>query len=175
MNVKSKNKKKKQLFNRIYFLLGSIVLVFGFFLFTPENTLKALKYSSRVFLGIIPVLILVIILMASANFFMSRERITRYIGKSSGLRGYLIAAFSGVISHGPIFAWYPLIGELVDDGMNIELAAIFLYTRAIKLPLLPILIYYFGLKFVLVWFMWLIIGSFLLGKSLGFIMKLRIK
>ena len=174
MNVKSKNK-KKQLFNRIYFLLGSIVLVFGFFLFNTENTLKALKYSSRVFLGIIPVLILVIILMASANFFMTRERIIRYIGKSSGLRGYLIAAFSGVISHGPIFAWYPLIGELVDDGMNIELAAIFLYTRAIKLPLLPILIYYFGLKFVLVWFMWLIIGSFLLGKSLGFIMKWRIK
>jgi uncharacterized membrane protein YraQ (UPF0718 family) len=174
MNVKSKKRKKKQLFNRIYFLLGSIVLVVTFFLLNPENTLKALKYSARIFLGIIPVLILVIILMAFVNFFMTRERITRYIGKSSGLRGYIIAAFSGVISHGPIFAWYPLIGELVDEGMNIELAAIFLYTRAIKLPLLPILIYYFGLKFVVVWFLWLIIGSFLLGKSLKFIMKWRI-
>jgi len=174
MNVKSKNKKKKQLFNRIYFLLGSIVLVLIFFLLKPDNTLKALEYSVRLFLGIIPVLILVIILMASANFFMTRERITRYIGKSSGLRGYAIAAFSGVISHGPIFAWYPLIGEMVDEGMNIELAAIFLYTRAIKLPLLPILIYYFGLKFVVVWFLWLIIGSFLLGKALGLIMKWRI-
>lgn len=174
MNVKSKNKKKKQLFNRIYFLLGCIVLVFTVFLFKPENTLQALKYSSKLFLGIIPVLILVIILMAFTNFFMTKERITQYIGESSGLRGYSIAAFSGVISHGPIFAWYPLIGELVDEGMNIELAAIFLYTRAIKLPLLPILIYYFGLKFVLVWFLWLIVGSFLLGKSLGFIMKWRI-
>jgi uncharacterized membrane protein YraQ (UPF0718 family) len=172
MNDKSKNK-KKQLFNRIYFLLGSIVLVVGVFLFNPENTLKALKYSARIFLGIIPVLILVIILMASANFFMTRERITRYIGKSSGLRGYSIAAFSGVISHGPIFAWYPLIGELVNEGMNIELAAIFLYTRAIKLPLLPILIYYFGLKFVVVWFLWLIIGSFILGKTTGLFIRLR--
>lgn len=59
--------------------------------------------------------------------------------------------------------------------MNVFKGDIIRDTKTIKLPLLPILIYYFGLEFVVVWFLWLIIGSFLLGKSLGFIMKWRIK
>ena len=45
---------------------------------------------------------------------------------------------------GPMYLWYPLLGELNKEGLRPGLAAAFLYARAVKIPLLPFMIHYFG-------------------------------
>ena len=56
----------------------------------------------------------------------------------------------GMLSVGPVYPWYALLGDLQEKGMRNALIAVFLYSRAIKLPLLPLMIHYFGMAYTLV-------------------------
>ena len=71
----------------------------------------------------------------------------------------LLAICTGILSHGPIYAWYPLLRDLRDQGMKSSLIAVFLYNRAIKIPLLPLIIYYFAIPFVAILTGYMIIAS----------------
>jgi len=66
--------------------------------------------------------------------------------------------------------WYPLLADLKEKGMKNSLIATFLYNRAIKIPLIPITIYYFGIKLTIILTIYMIIFSIingiLVGKSL---------
>jgi len=59
--------------------------------------------------------------------------------------------------------------ELREAGMRSGLVAAFLYNRAIKLPLLPLMIYYFGTMFVAVLLVYMVIVSVIEGKLIEFI------
>jgi hypothetical protein len=53
--------------------------------------------------------------------------------------------------------------------MRTGLIGVFLYNRAIKIPLLPLLIYYFGTAFTILLLMWMIIASLVEGKIIEII------
>ena len=78
------------------------------------------------------------------------DRAARLTGHGSGWRGWLIALAAGVISHGPVWPWYPLLSRLRQQGTRPALVAAFLYARSIKLPWLPVMAHYFGLRYMLV-------------------------
>ena len=59
--------------------------------------------------------------------------------------------------------WYPLIDELRKNGMRDSLAMVFLYNRAIKIPLMPMIILYFGMPFLVVMSVLMIIFSIING------------
>jgi uncharacterized membrane protein YraQ (UPF0718 family) len=105
---------------------------------------------TKVFWKILPILPLVFGLIFLSNLFFDPKRITKYLGEKAGLKGWFISIFWGIISHGPSYMWYPLLSELKEKGMKISFIATFLYNRAIKIPLLPMLIFYFGWSFTLV-------------------------
>jgi len=93
------------------------------------------------------------------------------LSKESGIKGWAIAAISGIISHGPPFVWYLMIQDLREEGMSSGLAAVFFYNRAIKIPLLPMMIFYFGWQFVVVLSLLMIIASFVVWKVMDIINK----
>lgn len=159
-----KKKKIAELRNRFIFLGITVIITVTMILIDSEKTISALKYSTRILLKILPILIIVLVIMTLVDYFLKKDKISNLLGIKSGIKGFSIAAFSGIISHGPIFAWYPMLNDLRKSGMSIGLVAVFLYTRAIKLPLIPLLLLYFGWKFVLIWFFYMILVSFLLGK-----------
>jgi uncharacterized membrane protein YraQ (UPF0718 family) len=64
---------------------------------------------------------------------------------------------------GSIYLWYPLLKELSEKGMKKGLIATFLYNRAVKIPLLPLMVYYFGWLFTLFLTLYMIIFSVFLG------------
>lgn len=96
-----------------------------------------------------PVLVLVFVLTFLAERFLTPARTRAWLGRGSGLRGWLLAMVAGVVSTGPVYTWYALLAELRDKGMRTALVAVVLYARAIKLPLLPLLAHYFGLRYML--------------------------
>ena len=83
-------------------------------------------------------------------------------GKSAALCG-AVALVGGIFSTGPIYSWYMLLSELKQQGMKQSLMAAFLYSRAIKLPLLPLLIHYFGLTYTLILSLYLLVLSIASG------------
>jgi uncharacterized membrane protein YraQ (UPF0718 family) len=164
-----KIKWKKDNYYGISFLGSVILLYLILFLFNPDSIQKSLKASCEVLSQIVPVLVLVIIFMGFLNYCVDRKTISKYVGKGSGIKGWLLAISSGILSHGPIYIWYPLLKELRDHGTRSGLIAVFLYNRAIKIPLLPLMVYYFGVMFVVVLLVYMILASIIQGKIIEMI------
>ena len=128
-----------------------------------QQVLQALDLFSRVMQQVLPVLGLVFLLLLLANLLLRPQSVKRYLGKEAGLKGWFASVVAGILSMGPIYAWYPVLSELKNKGMRTALIATFLYSRAVKLPLLPLMIYYFGPVFTLMLCVYLIIFSIING------------
>lgn len=113
--------------------------------------------------SIAPILGFVFALIFLSNLLLQERWIQRFVGTSSGVRGYLVSAVAGTISAGPVYVWYPLLQDMRAKGMKDDLIAVFLYNRAVKPQWMPVLIGYFGLRYTLVLSFWMIIGGFVQG------------
>jgi uncharacterized membrane protein YraQ (UPF0718 family) len=161
VNIRGKTKKGK--YPGIYFLGAVLFLYFIISLYTPGNIAKSFTVSLDMFIHVLPSLVLIVLFMGIVNHFVHPGTLSKYVGEGSGVKGWVLAICTGILSHGPIYAWYPLLSRLRDQGMKSGLIAVFLYNRAIKIPLLPVIIYYFGITFVVVLAVYLIIGSVVQG------------
>lgn len=131
--------------------LAVVILLYGIaFLFDAGSAKEALHLSGGLLWQLVPVLMLVLVLMFLTNLLMRPGWVRTHVGRDSGWRGWMIAVLGGILSMGPIYAWYPLLRELKEKGMRTALVSVFLYNRAIKLPLLPLMIQYFGLAYTLI-------------------------
>jgi len=133
-----------------YFLLIVIAIYIIVLFIAPEKVLKSLGVFVGIIIKVIPIIILVFILMAITNYFIKPSFLVKFMGKKSGVLGWIIAIITGIISTGPIYMWYPLLADLKKKGVRQGLIATFLYNRAIKIPLLPMIILYFGLPYTIV-------------------------
>jgi len=163
--------KKKKKISGIWFLTAVIVCYIIAFILDSNSALKALKISLNIFYKIIPIIAIVLCFTAAIKFFISPNKISKYLGRESGISGFLIAAVAGLISHGAVYLWYTLLQELHKKGMSKGLMAVFLYNRAVKIPLIPIMIHYFSLKFVILLTFYTIISSFVLGIAIDLLSR----
>ena len=132
-------KKTEKSYAGWYFLLTVVILYVIIGLFKIEVILPALKFSLKIVKNIIPVFLVIFALMVAFNFFISPYTVRKYLGKSSGFTRWLIAVGGGIISTGPIYMWYPMLKELKKEGVQYGFIATFLYNRAIKPPLIPVM------------------------------------
>jgi uncharacterized membrane protein YraQ (UPF0718 family) len=167
MNLNKNDKTKQRNKNLDYGLsfLGIVIilyLVLSFF--NPEKIYRSIHASLDIFIQILPILVLVIFMMVVGNYFLKPKMVSKYLGGESGVKGWFLAISMGILSHGPIYVWYPLLKDLQEHGMRTGLVAVFLYNRAIKIPLLPVMIFYFGIGFVFILSLYMIIASVIEGK-----------
>jgi uncharacterized membrane protein YraQ (UPF0718 family) len=155
------------------FLFPAILIgIYGILLvFSPQKASTALRHSANIFLNLAGPLTLVFALMTAVNLFLDPARITRFLGKDAGLKGVAFSAAAGTISTGPIYAWYPLLGELRQKGARNSLLVIFLGNRAVKPLLLPVMVTYFGWLYVLVLTLFMVTGSVAAGYLVGYLVK----
>ena len=145
------------------------------FFINSEKAATALQQGNSVLLKLIPIFLTVIVLTAVINYFLRPQQIVKHFGKESGAIGWFYALFGGVISHGPMYAWYPMLQDMKNNGLRDGLIATFLYARAIKLPLLPLMIDYFGLIFTTVLSVYILVGAYLQGRCIEYILCLKQK
>ncbi len=161
-----KNQEKAFSFRGKYFFVAVVILYGAIFLLNSDSAWLAMQKSSMVLLKILPIFVFVLFFTALLNFFLQPKKITRHLGKDSGIKGWLWALGAGVISHGPMYAWYPLIEDLRSHGMKDGLIVVFFASRTIKIPLLPMMVDYFGLSFTLILSFYLLLGALLQGLLL---------
>lgn len=125
--------------------------------------LRAVSVFAKLLSNVLPVLAMVLVIMSLLNLAIKPGMAKKMLGKGSGLKGWTFAVVGGVLSSGPIYVWYPLIADLREKGMRDSLVAAFLYARAIKMPMIPLMVYYFGWNFTLLFTLYLLIFSVLNG------------
>jgi uncharacterized membrane protein YraQ (UPF0718 family) len=145
-------------------LLGIVAALYlGLFLLFPDKGAAALGYGASVLLKILPILAVVVFFTALINYFFDPETLADHLGEKSGMKGWAIALAAGILSHGPMYAWYPMLEDLKSHGMKNGLIAAFFYARSVKIPLLPIMIDYFGLAFTAILTFYILVASVIQG------------
>jgi len=147
-------------------LLVYIVLAFiDFELFT-----SSVNFFFNLIIRIIPIFIIILILMIITNYFITPKLIMKYFN-APGIKKWLFVVIAGILSTGPIYMWYPLLADLREKGINYGFTATFLYSRAIKIWLLPVIVFYFSVQYVIVLTVVMIIFSIIQGLTVNRILS----
>lgn len=142
------------------------IVLFGYglsFLLSPDSTTEALAFFRRVMRHMLPILGLVFLLLFIANLLLAPTKVEHFLGKETGIKGWVLSVVAGVFAMGPIYPWYAVMAELQQKGMRTAFVATFLYSRAVKIPLLPLMVYYFGSTYTIVLCLYLVVFSVING------------
>jgi uncharacterized membrane protein YraQ (UPF0718 family) len=155
------------------FIIAVAVLYLVILFINPLTALAGLRTFLSLFKKILPSLGVVFFLLIVSNLIVENKKLLRFLGNKTRKAGWLIAVFTGIVSAGPIYLWYPLLSDLKEKGMREGLNATFLYNRAVKIPLLPMMVFYFGIKFVLVLTVYMVLFSVLNGYIVEKLVRLK--
>jgi uncharacterized membrane protein YraQ (UPF0718 family) len=133
----------------------------------PDKTWLALRSSGVVFLRLLLPLGLVFVVIVAFNLLLKPAQIVRFLGKRAGIKGIILSMVGGIISAGPIYVWYPLLAEVRKKGAGNIPITVFLYNRAVKPFLLPVMIAYFGWAYVGILTFLTMIASIVIGYCLS--------
>ena len=152
-----------------------LLLMFGAYLLTagfdPGLVRTALHGFLGMFLKVLPILGVVFVALWLVNLLLNPERIRRHLGRESGLKGWLYAVAGGILISGPPYVLYPMLGEFRRYGARAALLAVFLYNRNVKIPFLPVMAYYFGLRYTVIVSALIILFSLLNGLLIGWLVE----
>lgn len=162
----------KQISGSWYFLISILIIYLILFLIKPNLFFSSISFFYDILLKIIPVFILVFVLMSLTNYFISPKFIMKHLGEK-GIKKWFFIIIGGILSTGPIYMWYPLLADLKEKGLNYGLIACFLYNRAIKIPLLPIAIFYFSWQYLLILSFIMIFMSVIQGIFINKLMEVK--
>jgi uncharacterized membrane protein YraQ (UPF0718 family) len=143
------------------FLIAVVVLYGAVGVADPSLIGRSLQAFLRMLARIAPALAIVYALLFLTNLFVDTSTVMKLLGRRGGVVSWLVVIAAGILSAGPIYLWYPLMADLREKGMRHALVATFLYNRAVKIPLLPVMIHYFGVKLVV------ILTIFMIGLSVA--------
>lgn len=151
------------------------LLYIGLALWLPDaagrSLLVAIDYAREMVFIMPPVFILMGLLEA----WIPKDKIQKWLGTSSGIRGALLSFLMGTLPTGPLYVAFPMTETLIKKGARISNMVIFLGSwAALKIPQLLIEIKFLGgaftsLRFILTLTVIIIIGiimEILLKKDL---------
>ncbi|MEA1926129.1 MAG: permease [Patescibacteria group bacterium] len=159
--------KKQKIGGGTKFLMAVLILYAVMALSNFQFASEAFLSFLRMLVRITPILIVVFFIIAGVNFYFTPQKVKKYLGHGSGFKGWLYAVISGILVSGPPYILFPLLGELKERGMKNSLLAVFLYNRNVKIPFLPVMVFYFGLSFTVAVSVFIIFFSILNGLLLG--------
>jgi uncharacterized membrane protein YraQ (UPF0718 family) len=153
----------------LYIVIFTYILLL---LFDTNNAINSVKIFFSILYTLLPIFLFIILLTALINYFLKPKDIIKHFGEDSGKKGIFYALIAGIISHGPMYAWYGLISELREEGAKDELLIIFFYARAIKIPMLPFMIGIFGIPFTIIITIYILLFAIIQGKLFSKLYKL---
>ena len=169
---KVKESKGKKAPTRMFIFPACVLVIYGIlFTINPDNTLMALKTSIHLLFIIAQPLVFVFVTMLVLNLFVKPAQIVRLFGKGVRIKGIVLSVVAGIISMGPIYAWYPLLKNLKEKGTGNCPIAIFLYSRAVKPFFLPVMIAYFGWAYVGILTVLTVFAAIAIGYFISVLMK----
>jgi uncharacterized membrane protein YraQ (UPF0718 family) len=168
--VKKKSKRPPFFWGLLF--LSFMLLVYGIlFFFVPDKTQMALRESMKIGANIVWPLLLVFGVMMVLNGLIHPGKVVRFLGEEAGLKGLLLASAAGILSMGPIYAWYPFLKDIREKGAGPKPIAVFLGNRAVKPVLLPVMISYFGWLYTLLLTVFTFLGALAVGHVMGLFVK----
>lgn len=155
----------------IFLLILTSFFVIISFIVNRAKTLSGIKSGLKMFLGILPMVFNVLILVSIFLYLVPKETISNLLGKNSGILGIGIAAVLGSVALIPMFITYPLAALLLKSGVSYQVLAVFITTLLmVGVLTLPIEVKYFGLKVSIIRNTLSFIGALVIGLVIGLVL-----
>ncbi len=130
--------------------LGTGVFLTASFVKNKDKTKKALKMAFGMGKGMVVSILSIIFLIGLILALLPPENIASFVANQSILGATIVSAAFGTITLIPAFIAFPLVGTLVDAGVNVVPAVAFLTTLTmVGVVTFPLEKEEFGLKFTL--------------------------
>ena len=157
--------------NRL-FLFSVLIIYFLTGLFNIQYFLNVWSLVIYIFIKqILFVLFIVFIFMFILNILLKKNKFKEKIKKSTKSTKYIISIIGWIFSTWPVYMWYPVLKKLKESGLSYGHIATFIYARAVKIPLLAAMIFYFGLKYTIIFNLVLIILALLIWILIDLILN----
>jgi len=133
------------------FFIAVAICYLGIFILRPEIGTAAIKNSGYYIKEMLMIMPVIFVLTALLDMWVPKEKIIKYLGKESKIKGIVLSFVIGSISAGPIYAAFPMCVMLHRKGATIKNIVIILSSWAvIKIPMLINEVKFLGLKFMVV-------------------------
>ena len=85
----------------------------------PGIPLEGLKAGGKLFLGILPTLVLAFIVAGMIGQVLPRDLMSRWLGEESGVTGLILGTLAGAFTPGGPFVQFPIVAALLNAGAGI--------------------------------------------------------
>jgi uncharacterized membrane protein YraQ (UPF0718 family) len=119
------------------------------FVIKPDMGVTSIKNSAYYIKEMLMIMPVIFVLTALLDTWIAKEKITKYLGKESKVKGIILSFVLGSISAGPIYAAFPMCVMLHKKGASVRNLVILLSSWAvIKVPMLLNEAKFLGIKFM---------------------------
>lgn len=144
------NLKNKYWWNIIFFIF-ILIIYLSFSLYDFQAFINIWKdFLNILIYQILLVLIIVFLFMFILNLLLAKETIKNKIKNSTNSTKYLFSIIWWIFSTWPVYIWYPFLKQLNNHWLNYGHISTFMYARAVKVPFFTIMIFYFWLKYTMI-------------------------
>ena len=167
MNGNMKEKQKKGMI-RDLIILGIIFSITAILLsLFPDRKGAVISYSWDFFIEMISILPAVMVILGLFAVFVPKEAVVKYLGKTSGIKGIILAILLGALPTGPLYIAFPMAAALLKKGAKISNIIVFLSAWAcIKIPQEMMELQFLGGQFMLLRLILTIIFVIIMGISI---------
>ena len=137
----------------------------------PQKVAAALRASLDIAVQVVWPLGIAFGMILGLNLLARPSLIPRFLGREAGVKGLFLSSVAGILSMGPIYAWYPFIQTLREKGVSNFHTANFLSNRSIKPAMLPVMVAYFGWKYTLIFSVLSLLGAWIAALAVHWLTK----
>src|SRR6056297_598260 len=150
--------------------IGLVYILLAFIY--PEIAKSSFNVSTNYLKEMAIIMPPVFLLMGLIDVWVPKEKIQKWLGKGSGIKGTLLAIGLGTLPTGPLYVAFPMAATLLKKKASIFNIAIFLGSwGALKIPQLMIEAKFLGIKFTAVRFALTLVALIIIGILMELILK----
>lgn len=150
-----------------------VLIVFvGLAIWMPNTAVRSSLVTWDYFKEMALIMPPVFILMGLMEVWIPKDKIQKWLGSGSGIKGAVIALALGTLPTGPLYVAFPMTATLIRKGASITNMVIFLGSwAALKIPQLMVEIKFLGILFTLARFVLTLLALALIGFLMEVILR----
>lgn len=126
-------------------------IIVGLYVYNQSLGIEAMGITLLNFKEMLLLVPPIFILMGLMEVWVPKETLTKYMGRGSGIKGFLIALVLGTAAAGPLYVAFPIGVMLLKKGARLSNVIFFLGVwSTTKLPVLLFEVASIGLEFTLI-------------------------
>lgn len=149
-----------------------LIVFIGLAIWTPDTAIRSSTVTCDYFKEMALIMPPVFILMGLMEVWIPKDKIQKWLGSGSGIKGAAIAVALGTLPTGPLYVAFPMTATLIRKGASFTNMVIFLGSwAALKIPQLMVEIKFLGISFTLLRFVLTLLALTLIGLLMEYILR----